>query len=464
MLNLEPRTIYCRDNLDILQGINSDCIDLIYLDPPFNKQKVFAAPIGSSAEGAEFSDIFREEDIKAEWIKSIEFENVELHEYLRGVGGYGSKYNYCYLVYMAIRLIECHRILKRTGCVYLHCDPTMSHYIKLLLDCVFGERNFRNEIIWHYGAGLPSKKDFARKHDIIFRYSKTKDYVFNSSHASMRIPFNETATKMHFTNVDDAGRKYRKYASGKISYLDEGKVVTDVWTDIDGQKARSPISKEYIGYPTQKPRDLLERIIAASSNEGDVVLDPFCGCATTCIAAEKLGRVWIGIDVSHKTFELVNERLEREVPSAVMDIKPLFSTTPPKRTAEDIADSGGYVYVISNPAFSGRYKVGVAKDVDRRLNSYQTSDPDRAYKVEHKKWTSLYREIETDVHRSFTNQHEWVEADLSDIIKKIEGCRTMKKNDLDKSTVTEFEKAVTNVLLSSTTTELNTKMKWVKQG
>lgn len=114
-LNVEPSTIFCRDNLDILREINSDCIDLIYLDPPFNKNKVFSAPIGSSAEGAEFRDIFRKEDIKEEWVDSIRFENPELHDYLKGVQSFSNSYNYCYLVYMSIRLIECHRVLKQGG-------------------------------------------------------------------------------------------------------------------------------------------------------------------------------------------------------------------------------------------------------------------------------------------------------------------------------------------------------------
>ena len=145
--SLENRTIFCDDNLEILTGINSECIDLIYLDPPFNKNKTFTAPIGTSAEGASFTDIFREEDIKKDWLVTIQENYPELSRYLNGIRGVGKPYNFAYLAYMAIRLIECHRVLKSTGSVYLHCDPTMSHYLKTVMDCVFGEDNFRNEII-----------------------------------------------------------------------------------------------------------------------------------------------------------------------------------------------------------------------------------------------------------------------------------------------------------------------------
>ena len=313
---LKTRSIFCRDNLEVMRGMNSDLVDLIYLDPPFNKKKQFTAAIGSSAEGASFHDYFHCDDIGDEWLGLIADEYPGIFDYIQGVGGIGHRSNQYYLCYMAIRLIEMHRILKDSGSLYLHCDSTMSHYLKLLLDCIFGEQNFRNEIVWCYGAGHPPKKDFARKHDIIYRYSKTEERTFNVDNAALRIPFNDTSVKMHFSHVDSDGRAYRKYASGKRAYKDEGKVVPDYWIDIDGQKARSPISSEYIGFPTQKPLALLERIIHASSNEGDLVMDPFCGSATTCVAAEKLGRRWIGIDISEKAYQLVESRLQHEVYNA----------------------------------------------------------------------------------------------------------------------------------------------------
>ena len=175
---LRNRTIFCRDNLEILRGIDSETIDLIYLDPPFNKKKEFTAPIGSSAEGAVFHDYFREEDIKEEWLGLIADQYPNLYQYIHGIGNIAHKSNKYYLCYMAIRLIELHRILKDTGSLYLHCDTTMSHYLKLLLDCIFGDGNFRNEIIWCYKSGGASPKYFSRKHDTIFFYSKGENYNF----------------------------------------------------------------------------------------------------------------------------------------------------------------------------------------------------------------------------------------------------------------------------------------------
>ena len=315
-------------------------------------------------------------------------------------------YNYCYLCYMAVRLIEMHRILKDTGSIYLHCDPTMSHYLKILMDLIFGEKNFRNEIVWGYQWGGAGKRDFSRKHDIILRFCKTSEWIFNSD--AVRVPY----------NTDIEGRKTplivrEKYEKGKIS--------RDLWDDIGGI---STVSKERVGYPTQKPLKLLERIVNTSSNEGDVVLDPFCGCATTCVASQKLGRKWIGIDVSHRAYELVKERLKREISDLFIDIeKDLnYSIIPPKRTDTNGEDNivKKYVYIISNPKYKGEYKVGIAKDVHSRLNSYQTSDPDRNFKLEYKIHTHLFREIEKHIHEKFENKHEWVREKLENIIKEIE--------------------------------------------
>ena len=189
-------------------------------------------------------------------------------------------------------------------------------------------------------------------------------------------------------------------------------------------------SPERTGYPTQKPLALLERIIKASSNKGDIVLDPFCGCATTCVAAEKLNRQWLGIDVSHKAFDLVKKRLEKEVQGEkengernLLDYEKEvhFTTTAPKRT-----DQGKdnlvkkYVYIISNPRYEGEYKVGIAKDYKARLNSYQTSDPDRGYQLAYSIHTPLFREIEKYIHAKFENKHEWVSGKLENIIAAIE--------------------------------------------
>ena len=402
-LNVKPRIIFCRDNLEILRGINDKCIDLIYLDPPFNKKKVFSAPLGSSAEGAEFSDIFREEDIKDEWVKSIEFENPALHSYLMGVKTFSNIYNYCYLVYMAIRLIECQRILKSSGSIYLHCDPTMSHYLKIVMDCIFSENNFRNEIIWCYTGPSSSKRWFPRKHDVIFWFSAGNAWTFHED--KMRIPYVKLET----------GRTSGIFK--KAATLDSrGKLPEDWWSHF------SPVGRlqsERTGYPTQKPLALLERIISASSNKGDVVLDPFCGCATTCVAAERLDRQWIGVDVSIKAFEIVKKRLGKEVPPNLFRGEPVCTTVPPL-LGESQHKKKGSVYVISNSAWEGKYKVGISKNVAARLRSYQTSDPHRGYKLEYSIDTPYYAEIEKYIHEVFDNENEWVSAKLKDLKRAME--------------------------------------------
>ena len=411
MLNIKNRTIFCKDNLDVLQGINSESVDLIYLDPPFNKNKMFTAPVGSSAEGASFKDYFREEDVKDEWVEIIKEDHVELHNLLIGVKSVSDSkhylYNYCYLCYMAIRLIEMRRILNDTGSIYFHCDPTMSHYVKIMMDTIFGEDNFRNEIIWCYKGASEMKTAFPRKHDIILFYAKTNLTKFN--YDEVRVPY-----KNHKTSG-------AKWSDGFHNKHPKGTKCLDWFSDIPSFMTASK-SKERTGYPTQKPLSLLERIIKASSKECDVILDPFCGCATTCIASEKLNRKWIGIDVSHKAYELVKERLKKEVTSDLFTEKDIiFHTDPPKRTdlnREEIPKK--YVYVISHPNYVGEYKVGIAKNYKSRLNSYQIGDPDRSYKIEFTFLTEKYRETEKHVHQKFNNKHEWVTGDLKDIIDEIE--------------------------------------------
>ena len=430
-LNIKPRTIFCHDNLPILEGINSDSIDLIYLDPPFNKKKTFTAPVGSSAEGAEFSDIFREKDVKAEWVKTVEFENPILFNYLNGVKSFSNTYNYCYLVYMAVRLIECQRILKNTGSLYLHCDPTMSHYLKIVLDCVFGETNFRNEISWHYGKWSNSARCFQNNHDTIFFYTKTNQYTFNPIYAERRnpAPYNIQGGKVNqllVYNRDETPPeiiKREKEKGRKVIYVEnKGGVEHDVWSYLRDKEIDyiPPRSLERTGYPTQKPLFLLERIISVSTNENDIVLDPFCGCATTCVAAEKLGRDWVGVDVSQKAYELVKMRLAKEVPADLLRSEPDFLITPPVRGKSE-KQKMGYVYIISNAKADDeyKYKVGIAKDVEKRLSGLQTGTSNRGLVVNHKIKTPYYKELEKHIHNTFPNQHEWVKAELDEIIDEM---------------------------------------------
>ena len=324
---LKPRTIFCHDNLPILRGINSNSIDLIYLDPPFNKGKEFHAPIGTKAEGAEFSDIWSPDEVDDAWLIQLGETHPYLYKFIDAVEGIGSKSAKYYLIYMAMRLMEMRRVLKDTGSIYLHCDPTANHYLKFLLDVIFGYNRLINEIIWCYhGPGSPNMKQFSRKSDTIFWYAKTDQWTFNNS--AMRVPYKKK----------EQGLVRAMSSSGSVSEEDvwehrrRGKLLENWW--IIRVAARS--KKEYVGYPTQKPLKLLERIIEASSNEGDVVLDPFCGCATTCVAAEKLGRQWIGIDVSNKAYELVKNRIKNEVPHNILvEGDPIYSEDVPKRTDID---------------------------------------------------------------------------------------------------------------------------------
>ncbi|MDI9409839.1 MAG: DNA methyltransferase [Candidatus Pacebacteria bacterium] len=312
------RTVFCRDNIEVLRGMDSNSIDLIYLDPPFNKKRNFHAPIGSQAEGASFKDIWYEEDTKDEWIGLIADQLPVLHDYLQGIEKIGDASNKYYLVYMSIRLLELKRILKDTGSIYLHCDETMGHYLKLLMDCIFGDDFFRNEIIWHYsGWNKRLKHSFESRHDKIYFYGKSSKQQFNGYFHPLKSKEDYVRLRKQKLHTDDDGREfvYSDGGGGKRvkRYIDEvlatGIATDDLW-EID---KLNNSSKENTKYPTQKPLALLERIIAASSNEGDRILDPFCGCATTLIAAEKLHRQWIGIDISPKAFDLVKLRLGREV-------------------------------------------------------------------------------------------------------------------------------------------------------
>ncbi|MDE0092908.1 MAG: DNA methyltransferase, partial [Gammaproteobacteria bacterium] len=350
------------------------------------------------------------------WLDSSDFElNTPS---LSGIKGVGKPYNYPYLAYMAIRLIECHRVLKTTGSIYLHCDPTMSHYLKTTMDCIFDEQYFRNEIVWSYPPkGKGPKNGYHRKHDIVLFYSRGVDNYFDRPYTEL----NEYQIGK-FSKIDGKGQRYKEF-KGRRTYLHEsaGRPVSDSWSDI-GQTGQSKI--EYLGYPTQKPIKLLQRIINASSPVGGWVLDPFCGCATTCEAAEHLGRKWIGVDISIEAYRLVKDRLlkAKELTSASFEDRKLASsevilkTNPPTRTdlGKDYREQK-FVYVISHPKFEGHYKVGIAKDVKARLNSYQTSDPERQFQLRHSVQTPHFRELERYIHSKFENKHEWVSGRLDDI-------------------------------------------------
>jgi len=290
---VKNRTIFVRDNLEVMRGMDSESVDLIYLDPPFNKKKQFQAPIGSQAEGASFKDWWVMDDIKAEWLHELAVKHPGIVALINAAGAAGHISNKPYLLYMAPRLMEMHRILKDTGSIYLHCDPTMSHYLRMLMDAVFGEENFCNEIIWYYKNASRGKRRFAKAHDVLFWFAKNeKLVVFNRE--DLLVPFDSGMTAWRYSR---GGQKGKPAPKGKTP-------------DVITMPSLNAMAKERVGYPTQKPLALLERIVCASSNEGDLILDPFCGCATTLVAAEKLKRRWIGIDVSEQAVNLVWKRMQ----------------------------------------------------------------------------------------------------------------------------------------------------------
>lgn len=293
--NWANQTIWTGDNLDIMRGMNSASVDLIYADPPFNSNANYAAPIGSKAAGAAFKDTWGLDDVNLAWHGEIKHEHPGLYTLLLATRQIHGDSMMSYLIYMAVRIMEMKRILRPTGSIYLHCDPTASHYLKLLMDDVFGSRHFRNEIVWTYKTGGVSKRWFGRKHDVLLFYSRSGRHTFNllkeKSYLSHKYGFKNISLHEDSTGI------YRNVS------------MRDVW-DIPALRGNQA---ESVGYPTQKPSRLLGRIILASSNPGEVVLDPFCGCATACIAAERNGRNWAGIDISPKAADLIRLRMKREL-------------------------------------------------------------------------------------------------------------------------------------------------------
>ena len=318
--NWVHQTLWTGDNLRIMRGMNSASVDLMYLDPPFNSKVNYAAPVACEATGAAFKDTWALSDVDVEWINLMESKYPAMHRVLLAAMSSSDK---SYLAYLAVRLLEMKRLLKPTGSIYLHCDPTMSHYLKLLMDALFGKKNFRNEIVWGYAKWSNAVKHFQRNHDILLFYAQ-EGYTFRHERAVSKYLEKNTDRGYHTNKINgikqlivyNREKAAQKVAAGdydKIVHRDsvqEGVPLGDAWHDIGILNSQA---KERVGYPTQKPLALLRRVVSASSREGDMVLDPFCGCATTCIAAEMKGRQWAGIDISPKASDLVRLRMEREV-------------------------------------------------------------------------------------------------------------------------------------------------------
>ena len=316
-------------------------------------------PIGSEAAGAAFKDSWTLDDVDIAWIGLIAEKEPCLPHVIDAAGIAHGKGMKAYLVMMAVRLLEMRRLLKPTGSIYLHCDPTASHYLKLVMDCVFGRGSFRSEIVWKrssaHSDARQGRKQHGQVHDVLLFYVANGNWTWNQIYTAYDRKYVES---MYRYVEEGTGRRYRldnltgpggaananpdyevmgvtrfwRYSEEKMKrliqegrvvqtapgrvpaykrYLDEmpGVALQDIWSDIGSIGSRA---KERVGYPTQKPLALLDRIIEASSNEGDVVLDPFCGCATTCVSAHALGRLWTGIDISSKAAELIVQRLQQD--------------------------------------------------------------------------------------------------------------------------------------------------------
>jgi len=354
--------LYYGDNLDVLRRhIKDETVDLVYLDPPFNSNASYNV-LFSEQDGAQaaaqikaFGDTWRWDQAAAEAYQETVEAGGKVSQAMQAFRTFlGDSNMLAYLAMMAPRLAELRRVLKPTGSIYLHCDPTASHYLKMLMDAVFGVRNYRNEVIWKRTSAHNDSKVFGNAHDVLLYYTKTHQHCHNKQHQT----YDPNYVDSHYRMVDTTGRRFRTDnltamglsgggydyewhgvtkiwrcpiqkmqeldAAGRIRYtktgtaeyiryLDEmpGMPAQDVWTDIPPINSQA---QERLGYSTQKPEALLERIIKASSNEGDLVLDPFCGCGTAVVAAQRLKRRWIGIDITQAAIVTIKKRLADTFP------------------------------------------------------------------------------------------------------------------------------------------------------
>lgn len=359
---VDPNTLYYGDNLDVLRRHVPDAtVDLVYLDPPFKSNQdynvLFAEHTGerSASQIRAFEDTWRWSMEAEGAYRDVVEQGGKVADAMRAMRIFlGESDMLAYLAMMAPRLVELRRVLKPTGSIYLHCDPTAGHYLKMLMDAIFGPAFYRNEIVWRRTTSHVDAKGYGRVHDLLLFYTKGLEYVWNEVHQ----PYDPSYVDAYYRYKDSDGRRFmsadlsgagdgpprrfgdrgeiappkgrhwmydqsgidRVLRDGRIfwtrngvprlkKYLDEspGMPAQDVWSDVQALRSWHA---ERLGYPTQKPEALLERIIQASSNEGDVVLDPFCGCGTAVAVAERLKRRWIGIDITHLAITLIKHRLE----------------------------------------------------------------------------------------------------------------------------------------------------------
>jgi len=379
---MTDNVLYYGDNLEILRRyIKDETIDLVYLDPPFKSNRdynvLFAEQNGSrsAAQIKAFEDTWEWNTVAAAAYQEIvESGHQRVSQVMQAFRTFlGESDMMAYLSMMAPRLVELHRVLKSTGSIYLHCDQTASAHLRLLMDAVFRPNNFHNEIVWHYRRWTATANKFQRLHDTILFYTKTNKYVFNQ----LLTPYTNGSVERKKQGVLHRFKRGEEPVLVSNRELQaEGVPENDVWQI----PFIAPSAKERLGYPTQKPEALLERIIKASSNEGDVILDPFCGCGTTIAVAQKLGRQWIGIDITHLAVALMKHRLKDmfgvKVKYEVMG-EPVSVPD-----AKELAENDPYQFQWWALGLVGarpiEQKKGADKGIDGRLYFHDEADSNRA--------------------------------------------------------------------------------------
>ena len=427
MAEFQPNTLYYGDNLEVLPDFPSECVDLVYLDPPFNSNRsynvLFRETAGAEAEAQieAFEDTWQWTTATAEVFDEVASRGDDVGRLLQAfVSALGHNDMTAYLTMMAPRLIELRRVMKPTASIYLHCDPTASHYLKTLMDAVFGVRNFRNEIIWKRTSAHSDARRYGRVHDVLLFFTNGRASNWNDVFQ----PYDEAYVEQYYRYEDEDGRRWM---SGDLSaaglsgggyeyewhgytrvwrvpeetmrrldaesrvfytrtgfprlkrYLDEsrGLRASDVWSDIEAVRSWH---RERLPYPTQKPEALLERIIEASSNPGDLVLDPFCGCGTATVAAHRLGRQWVGIDITYLAVDLMQHRLRDTFPDDFGEGVPVDGEPADEAAALALAERGKFQFQfwavarLGGTARSGTPRMGPDQGIDG-VTTFPERDP-----------------------------------------------------------------------------------------
>ncbi len=366
---MPDNVLYYGDNLDILRRhVADESVDLIYLDPPFNSNQAYNVIFaeengsGSGAQIQAFDDTWHWTMETAELFhQTVETGGVRVAEALCAFRNMlGDTDMMAYLANMAPRLVELHRVLKPTGSIYLHCDPTASHYLKVLMDAIFGAERFQREVIWRIGwvSGFKTQaRNWIRNHDVLLFYTRSSEFTFNKP----LIPYREGYTRR------DGSKPTGKGIPVEDTWNCHPEDVSPSGAPLDSIMIKS-FSGEKLGYPTQKPEALLERIISASSNEGDVVLDPFCGCGTTVVVAQRLGRRWIGIDITHLAVNLMKFRLRDTFGEEITAQYEVIGEPTDVAGATELAHQDRYQFELWALGLVGARHAGTGRGADRGID------------------------------------------------------------------------------------------------